>query len=167
MIDVEVVPAHRERHRHARPHPRAVGGDDGAAADAGRVDEHLAAAVVLHELGRGDVGVEGGGAHGDGAGGGGHLVDRRRRRRSGTNTCTPLAPLVFTAPVEADVVEDLVHEPGRLHGLRERVALGRVEVEDEVGHVVGVATPCTSAGWYSIARWLANHSSVRRSLQSA
>ena len=40
---VEVVPADRERHRHARPDPRAVGGDDGGAADAGGVDEHLAA----------------------------------------------------------------------------------------------------------------------------
>ena len=51
---VEVVPADGERHGHAGPDPRAVGGDHGGPADPGRVDEHLAAAVLLHERGRGD-----------------------------------------------------------------------------------------------------------------
>ena len=35
------------------------------------------------------VGIERGGAHGDGAGGGGHLVDRRLRRRSGRTRARP------------------------------------------------------------------------------
>ena len=43
---------------------------------------------------------------------------------------------------------------------------GRVEVEHEMGPVVGTVDPHL-VGCYSTARWLANHNSVRRSLHSA
>src|ERR1700730_692507 len=49
---VEVLPGHRERHRHARADARAVRGRDGRPARPGRIEEHLARAVLPDE-GRG------------------------------------------------------------------------------------------------------------------
>ena len=86
---VEVVPRHGERHRHAGSHPRAVGGDDGGPTDPGGVDEHLAAPLVLDELGGGHVGVEGGRARGDGARRGRGVLHRRVGRRSGRTRAGP------------------------------------------------------------------------------
>ena len=91
------VPGDRERHRDAGPRPRAVRRHHGRATGPGRVDEHLAATLLADEL-RGR-----------------HLGSSRAARaasarvaaatsgisassRSGTNTCTPLAPLVLTPP---------------------------------------------------------------------
>src|SRR5690606_21914579 len=73
---VELVPADRERHRHAGPDPGAVGGHHGGTTHAGGVDEHPPAAVVLHELGGGEVRVEGGGPGRDGTRGGGRILHR-------------------------------------------------------------------------------------------
>ena len=53
---VEVVPTQRERHRNARPHPRAVRGGDRRAVRPGRVEEDLALPVVLDERGGGQAG---------------------------------------------------------------------------------------------------------------
>src|SRR5262249_57110958 len=49
---VELVPGHRERHWHARPHARAVRGHHRRAAHSGGVDEDLAAPVLANEGGR-------------------------------------------------------------------------------------------------------------------
>src|SRR5439155_11211966 len=68
---VEVVPCQRERDGGAWSDTGAVGGDDGGPARSRRVDEDLAAAVLLHECRRGDGGIETGSAQRDGAGGGG------------------------------------------------------------------------------------------------
>ena len=56
----------------------------------------------------------------------------------GTNTWSPLAPLVLTRAGQPEIGQRLADEAGRPHGHRERVALGRVEVEHEVGHVLAV-----------------------------
>ena len=109
---VEVVPVDRERHGRTGPDPRAVARDDGRAAHPGRVDEHLALAVLLHERGGRDRRVE----------------PARPGRRSpgwprrpapwsvwssmGTNTWRPFAPLVLTAPSKPDIGQGLAHEPG-------------------------------------------------------
>ena len=87
--------------------PRAVGRDDGRATRPGRVDEHLAAALLADERRGGHRRVEPRGAGGDAPGSPRRRPGSRRRRRSGTNTCTPLAPLVLTPRRQPGVVERL------------------------------------------------------------
>ena len=80
--------------------------------------------------------------------------------------CTPLAPLVFTAPASPASSSARRTSCAARDHQREAVALGRVEVEHQVRRRAG-SPAGISVGWYSTARWLANHSSVRRSLHSA
>ena len=84
----------------------------------------------------------------------------------GTNTCTPFAPLVLTTPAN----------PASARAWRTRCAARTAtpNVSPDGGSRSStrwVGRSQRSArirlGWYSTARWLANHSSVRRSLQSA
>ena len=42
---MELIPSHRERHRHARPQARAVGRNHRRTTGSGRIDEHLASPV--------------------------------------------------------------------------------------------------------------------------
>ena len=134
---VEVVPAHRERHRRAGADPRAVGRDDRRPADPRRVDEHLAAAVLLDERGRGDLGIEALGARRDARASPRPRPPVMPASSIGTNTCTPLAPLVFTAPSRPTSASACRTRCATRDRHREAVALGRVEVEHEMGHVVG------------------------------
>ena len=55
----------------------------------------------------------------------------------GTKMCRPLAPLVLIAPSKPDVTERVADEPRDADDRRERVAVGRVEVEHEMRHPVG------------------------------
>ena len=131
------------------------------AADAGRVDEHLAAAVLLDERRGGDVGVELARRARRSPGWRRRRPRAPRRARSARTTCTPLAPLVFTAPASPTSASACADELGGGHGQRRSPApVGRVEVEHEVGRRGRGRRPRTSVGWYSTARWLANHSSV-------
>ena len=162
----ELVPIDGERHWHAWPGPRAVRRDDSGPTGAGGVDEHLAASVGLEERRRGRLRVEALGAP----------RDRPRRGRR-----------VLHRHLRVDRHED-VHALGsaRLHCAGEarlRRALGArgerrrppsrtpVAVGGSRSRTRWVARSRRSAranvGWYSIARWLANHSSVRRSLHNA
>ena len=84
---VEVVPRHGERHGQPGPRPRAVGRNDGCAADTGRVDEHLAFALVLHERRGGDARVDRLGASRDRTGRRGRIVHRRRVDRPPGRRC--------------------------------------------------------------------------------
>lgn len=84
----------------------------------------------------------------------------------GTYTCAPLAPLVLTAPVSptsasacrtsrraATTCPNSPPDGGSMSSTR---------------YVGRSGCPARNKlGWYSTARWFANHSSVRRSLQSA
>ena len=135
---VEVVPLHRERHRRTGPDARAVRGDNRRAADARRVDEDLAAAVLLHERGRRDLRIELLGAHRDRARRGGNVLDRRPAIDRDEHVHA-LGAARLDRSLQADVVERLADEVGDANGHREAVvvAVGRVEVEDEVGHAVG------------------------------
>ena len=150
------------------PRPRAVGGDDGRPADPGRVDEHLAAAVLLDERGRGDRRDR---------------AARPARRWPGSPRRRPRSSR------RASIGHEHVHALGAAR--LDRARRGRASVErlaDELGdrddrrrsrrpragrgRARGGSrgrgrSARTSVGWYSTARWLANHSSVRRSLHSA
>jgi hypothetical protein len=85
---------------------------------------------------------------------------------TGTKTCTPLAPLVLTAPAS----------PTSASASRTSRAVRAAASKGAPGGGSTSSTRCvcgwsggstrTSVGWYSTARWLANHSSVARSLQS-
>ncbi len=163
---VELVPRHRERHRHAGADARAVRRGDRRAAGAGRVDEHLAAAVGLEERGRGDGGVEQLGAPGDGPR---RARPRRRpssRRRPARTRARPSRRCVFTAPAR----------PRSASARRTRWAAATAAAKPPSSGGSRSSTRCVgrsrcaasaSVGWYSTARWLANHSSVRRSSHSA
>ena len=72
------------------------------------------------------------GARRDRPGGGGGVLERHVARRAGTKTCTPLAPLVFTAPARPTSASACAHELRGGHRGREAAALRRVEVEHEV-----------------------------------
>ena len=52
--------------------------------------------------------------------------------------CTPLEPLVFTAPARPSVRQRLADQVGGRDDQREAVALGRVDVEHQVGGPVRV-----------------------------
>ena len=75
---VEVVPGHREGHRHAGTDARTVGRHDGGAAGSGRIQEHLAVPVLLDERRRRQLRVEAFGPGGESPGW------RRRRPRATT-----------------------------------------------------------------------------------
>ena len=127
----------RERHGHAGPDARAVRGDNRRAADARRVDEHLAAAVLLHERGRRDLRIELLGAHRDRARRGGDVFDRR----AGVDRDEHVHAL-GAARLDRALAGRRRRAPGGRGGRREPpsrsvVAVGRVEVEHEVGHAVG------------------------------
>ena len=85
---------------------------------------------------------------------------------TGTYTCTPFDPLVLTAPAS----------PASASACRTRKAAatacpngppsgGSISRITCVGRSFWPAR--TSVGWYSTARWLANHSRVRQSSHSA
>ena len=84
--------------------------------------------------------------------------------RTGTTTCTPFDPLVFTAPASPEsssacwtsrAARTTVEKSAPSGGSRSRT------------RPVGSASPIRKKGtWNSTARWLASHSSVRRSSQS-
>ena len=87
-------------------------------------------------------------------------------RSIGTMTCTPLAPLVLTAP----------SSPASASAWRTRWAAATAIGNASPSGGSRSSTRCvmcsrslarTSVGWYSTARWLANQRSVGRSLQSA
>ena len=84
---------------------------------------------------------------------------------SGTNTWTPLAPLVLTAPSRpASASARRTAWAARTASVNPLSAGGSRSSTRWVG---GPTSMRNSAGWYSTARWLANHSSVRRSLHRA
>ena len=58
-----------------------------------------------------------------------------RRRASGTITCTPFDPLVLTAPASPASASACRTRSAARDDVREAGALGRVEVEHEVGDV--------------------------------
>ena len=165
---VEVVPGHRERHRHARPDPRAVRGDHGGAADPGRVDEHLAAAVLLDERGGGDRRDR---AARPARRWPGWPRPRPRsiaaRRRSGRTRARPWPR--WSSPRRRGRRRPAPGGPAwaardrHREARRPRAGRGRAPG----GSMRSGWSARTSVGWYSTARWLANHSSVRRSLHSA
>ena len=99
---VEVVPRHRERHGQARADPRAVGRDDGRAAGAGGVEEHLAAAVLADERRRRDRRVEALGAGGDRPGRRGGVLDAGPPA-IGTNDVHALGPAGLHGAGQPDV----------------------------------------------------------------
>ena len=85
---------------------------------------------------------------------------------TGTNTCTPFAPLVFTAP----------SNPTSVRACRTRCAVRTTMAKSSASGGSRSSTrwvtrsgraASTRVGWYSTARWLANQTSVRRSLHSA
>ncbi len=85
---------------------------------------------------------------------------------TGTKTCTPLAPLVFTAPAS----------PASARACRTSSAAATPAANpppsggsrSSTRWVVRLRSPTVArVGWYSTARWLANQSRVRRSSQSA
>jgi hypothetical protein len=133
---IQVVEGHGERHGRTRADTRAVGGHDGGSADPSRVDEDLAAALVLHELDGRHVGVDASGSAGDGTRGGRRVLERGSGV-DGHEDVDALGPAGLHRPLQAHVGEGLAHEPGSPHGDREVSALGWVEVEHEVGGVVG------------------------------
>ena len=128
------------------------------------VDEHPAAAVLL--AGRRWWPAPGRGAR---CGRPAHGWRPRRPRTAipctGTTTCSPFEPLVFTAPARPGVVERLPDQPRGADHDGEVGALGRVEVEHQAGRLASRRRGRTGT-WNSTARWLASHSSVRRSSQS-
>ncbi len=88
------------------------------------------------------------------------------RSSIGTNTCSPFAPLVLIAP----------SSPTSASACRtrwaDRTAIGKASgsggSRSSTRWVMRSGRSArTRVGWYSTARWLANHSSVRRSLHSA
>ena len=138
---VEVVPGDRERHRRARAQPRAVGRDDGGAADAGRVDEHLAAAVLLDERGRREVGIERLGAGGDARGSRRPRPRPAPRRRSGRTRARPWRR--WSSPRRPARSRPAPGGPGARPRppSAKSSSLGRVEVEHEVRGPVDVVGP--------------------------
>ena len=92
---VEVVPAHRERDRDPRAHPRAVRRRHRRAERPGRVQEDLALPVVLDERRGGQGRIKALGPRGEArvAAAASSLL-----ASTGTYTCSPLDPLVLTAP---------------------------------------------------------------------
>ncbi len=163
----EVVPADRERHRDAGTDAGAVRRDHGGAADAGGVDEHLAAAVVLHERGGGELGVEAARPRA--------AIARVAAAASSTDASVvdrhehveALGATGLHRADEADLGQRLANQARhgdhvvRTH--RPPVDRGRARGAsgDRAGRTV------TKVGWYSIARWFANHSKVRRSSHNA
>ena len=92
--------------------PRAVRGDDRRSAGARRVDEDLAAAVLLHERGRRDLRIELLGAHRDRARRGGDVFDRRPAIDRDEHV-DALGAARLDRALQADVVERLADERGR------------------------------------------------------
>ena len=137
---IEIVPGHGERHRHARSHPRAVRRDHRRAADTGRVDEHLAPAILLDERGRREVGIEPLGAGRDRARRGGRvlercvIVDRHEHVHS-------LRPAGLDRTLQPDIGQRPAHEVRDPHRHRERIGIGWVEVEHEMRHAIGTVDP--------------------------
>jgi len=80
---------------------------------------------------------------------------------TGTKTCTPLAPLVFSAPAS----------PALASASRTSSAVWPTTENAAPAGGSMSRTRCVwgwpSVGWYSTARWLANQRSVERSLHSA
>src|SRR5215472_4519534 len=84
----------------------------------------------------------------------------------GTNTCRPLAPLVLTSPARpASVKTWRTTCAARTASWNAPEDGGSMSRTRWVGQSQRSAR--INAAWYSTARWLANHSSVRRSLHSA
>src|SRR5207245_1764621 len=81
-------------------------------------------------------------------------------------TCRPLAPLVLTAPCRPASVS--AWRTSRAAATAMSKASGAGGSRSSTRWLWPAwPSPRTSVGWYSTARWLANHNSVRRSLHSA
>ena len=156
----------RERHGHAGSDPRAVGRDHGGAADPRRVDEHLAAAVLLHERGRGDARDRAARPAPRWRGSPPPSPPSRRRRRSARTRAHPWRRWSSPRPRGRRR-----RAPGARGGRPARPSRTRRRSGGSRSSTRWVTwsgrSARTSVGWYSTARWLANHSSVRRSLHSA
>jgi hypothetical protein len=85
---------------------------------------------------------------------------------TGTYTCTPFDPLVLTAPARPASTSACrtsnAAATARPNGPPSGGSISRITC---VGWCISPAS--TKVGWYSTARWLANHSSVRQSSHSA
>ena len=134
---------------------------------AGGVDEHLAAAVLLHERGRREVGVELLGPPGDRPGRRGGVLRRRRRRVDRDEHVHALGPAGLDRAREPGVVEHLADEPRRGDRGGEAVALGRVEVEHEVGRRGRAGRPARASGGTRRPAGWRTTAACRRSLHSA
>ena len=114
--------------------------------DTRRVDEHLAAAVLLDERRRRDLGIERARPAPRWRGSRRPTSSSGARSSIGTNTCTPLAPLVLTAPSRPTSASACRTSCATRDRHRERVALGRVEVEHEMGRVIRACRVARASG---------------------
>ena len=84
--------------------------------------------------------------------------------RTGTTTCTPFEPLVFTAPLSPESSSACWTSRAARTTVAKSAPSGGSRSSTRP---VGSASPTRKNGtWNSTARWLASHSSVRRSSQS-
>ena len=91
----------------------------------------------------------------------------RRLAVDGHEDVEALGPARLDRSGEPDVGERLAHEPGDGDDLREPAAFRAGRGRARGGSRGRGGCSVDSAGWYSTARWFANHSSVRRSLHNA
>ena len=162
---VQVLPGEGERDRRTGADPRAVCRDDRGTANSRGVEEHLAAAVRSHESRRRQRRIEALGPHREGARGG-RGTSSIGVSVIGMTTCRPFAPLVFTAPaMPTSASADATRRAAPVARLKGPPSGGSMSSTMWVGR--SQRSLRTSVGWYSTARWFANHSRVRRSSQSA
>ncbi len=136
---VEVLPPHRERHRHAWPRARAVCGHDRGPAHARRVDEDPPAPILLHERRCGDVGIQVGRA----------LSDRASRSRDVGHRGSmerhvdvqPLRSARLHCALEALLGQRRAHEVSgaRRHG--KGIGAGWIEIDDKMRRALGAIRP--------------------------
>ena len=88
--------------------------------------------------------------------------------RSGTNTCTPLAPLVLTPPDSPASSSACRTSSAAATAIRNpsRGSTSSGGSRSRIRWVCRSLSTRISAGWYSTARWLASHTRVRRSSQT-
>ena len=161
-MSVEIVPVERERHGRARAQSRAVRRDDGRPAGSGGVDEHLAAAVLLHERGGRDARDR---------------APRRARRSHGSPPPRPRPALVVDRHEDVHALRAAGLDRTCQAAVGQRLA-NQWATRDDRGKSSpsGGSRSSTSgsarsrsfgqapaSGGIRSARWFANHSSVRRS----